>query len=311
MWPSHFLSFLCLALATVSTALVAQRNTKGTPWLAIDANFPDPSFIQAPDGRWYAFGTVGNGNQVQVAVSHDFHKWALLDDDGKYVMYYSGEAQIDAPHHCVGVAVSESTDPAGPYIPNLVPLACPLDQGGAIDPSGFRDTDGSRYVLYKVDGNSAGHGGDCNNGVEPLVGTPIKLQQVGPDGFTPIGEAVTILDRSTADNDGPLVEAPNLVLGSDGTYYLFYSTHCFTDPLYDVRYATAKSVHGPYVKSDGDDQVLLQGGKVGDGLELTNPGGATVCGCGDRMLFHGFCRDGVRCMYAADVEIGGGRVKIL
>ena len=224
-----------------------------------------------------------------------------IQNDGKYVLYYSGEAKKKVRHHCVGVAVSESTDPTGPYIPRENPLSCRLDQGGSIDPAGFLDADGSRYVVFKVDGNSVGHGGDCNNGVEPIVPTPILLQKVQEDGFTPVGDAVQILDRD--DSDGPLVEAPNLIRKGD-TYYLFYSTHCYTDPKYDVRYATSKSVTGPFVKNG---QKLLQGEKNG----LTSPGGGTVCGCGDRMLFHAFCGENKRCAYAADVLIEGEKVSIL
>ena len=204
------------------------------------------------------------------------------------------------------MAVSQSTDPTGPYIPRDEPLSCRLDRGGSIDPAGFLDKDGSRYVVFKVDGNSIGHGGDCNNGVEPKVGTPILLQKVAEDGFTPIGDAVQILDRSDADGDGPLVEAPNLILHGD-TYFLFYSTHCFTDPNYDVRYATAPSVTGPFTKRNNQNNPLLKGGGNG----LTSPGGGTVCGCGDRMLFHGFCENDMRCMYAADVHIDGDQVTIL
>ena len=218
-----------------------------------------------------------------------------MQDDGKYVMYYCGEAKAKINHHCVGTAISDS--PTGPFVPSNTPLSCRLDQGGSIDPAGFKDSDGSRYVVFKVDGNSIGHGGDCNNGVEPLVPTPIMLQKVAADGVTPLGDAVQILDRNTADGDGPLVEAPSLVL-KDGIYYLFYSTHCFTDPTYDVRWATATSITGPYQKTNVE---LLKNGEYG----LTSPGGATVCGCGDRMLFHGFCDAAktIRCMYVAGLDL--------
>jgi beta-xylosidase len=230
--------------------------------------------------------------------------WApdvIRRNDGYYVMYYSGEAKEMVRHHCVGVAVSKEKDPRGPYVPNETPLSCRLDQGGSIDPAGFLDKDGSRYVVFKVDGNSIGHGGDCNNGVPPLVSTPILLQRVADDGFTPLGDAVPILDRD--DTDGPLVEAPNLILHGD-TYFLFYSTHCFTDPKYDVRWATSKKITGPYVKTG---QKLFQTGDYG----LTSPGGGTVCGCGDRMLFHGFCEPNKRCTYAANLAINGDQVTLL
>lgn len=225
-----------------------------------------------------------------------------MQDDGKYVMYYSGEAKSDVGHHCVGTAIAEK--PTGPYVPSDTPLSCRLDQGGSIDPAGFKDADGTRYVTFKVDGNSVGHGGNCNNGIEPLVSTPIMLQKVQADGVTPIGDAVQILDRSTADGDGPLVEAPSLVLRG-GTYFLFYSTHCYTDDAYDVRWATATNIAGPYTKTN----VELV--KTGGGL--ISPGGATVCGCGDRMLFHGWCDASkkIRCMYYADVNLSGRTATIV
>ncbi|GAQ06298.1 hypothetical protein ALT_3619 [Aspergillus lentulus] len=315
------------ALGLTMTAVFAspvEKRARG-PWMAINSDFPDPSFVQDAEGAWYAFSTNGNGKRVQVARSQDFNTWTLLDiealptlagweteidhwapdvirrNDGYYVMYYSGEAKEMVRHHCVGVAVSKEKDPRGPYVPNETPLSCRLDQGGSIDPAGFLDKDGSRYVVFKVDGNSIGHGGDCNNGVPPLVSTPILLQRVADDGFTPLGDAVPILDRD--DTDGPLVEAPNLILHGD-TYFLFYSTHCFTDPKYDVRWATSKSITGPYAKTG---QKLFKTGDYG----LTSPGGGTVCGCGDKMLFHGFCEPNKRCTYAANLAINGDQVTLL
>lgn len=49
--------------------------------MAINADFPDPSFVQHTDGTWYAFGTNGNGKHIQVAHSPDFQTWTLLDVD--------------------------------------------------------------------------------------------------------------------------------------------------------------------------------------------------------------------------------------
>lgn len=45
----------------------------------LDTDFPDPSFVGTPDGRWYAYGTNGNGKRIQVATSNDFSTWTLLD----------------------------------------------------------------------------------------------------------------------------------------------------------------------------------------------------------------------------------------
>lgn len=68
---------LALLPAVLSSPLLPKR-AKG-PWMGLDTNFPDPSFLKASDGIWYAFGTNGNGKRVQVATSKDFSTWTLLD----------------------------------------------------------------------------------------------------------------------------------------------------------------------------------------------------------------------------------------
>ena len=67
-------------------------------------------------------------------------------------MYYTATTTQDSTKHCVGAATSGSI--TGPYTPQANYLYCPLDQGGAIDPSWFVDTGGQRYVVYKIDGRS-------------------------------------------------------------------------------------------------------------------------------------------------------------
>jgi len=47
--------------------------------MGLDTDFPDPSFLRAADGKWYAFATNGNGKRIQVASSEDFSSWTLLD----------------------------------------------------------------------------------------------------------------------------------------------------------------------------------------------------------------------------------------
>ena len=80
MWPSLFSWALCLTLITTILASPIQKRAQG-PRLALDTNFPDPSFVQHDDGKWYAFGTNGNGKRVQVATSPDFKTWTLLDKE--------------------------------------------------------------------------------------------------------------------------------------------------------------------------------------------------------------------------------------
>lgn len=112
--------------------------------------------------------------------------------------------------HCIGAATS--TDPIGPFQPTSEPIICPpKEEGGVIDPAGFQDTDGTYWVTYKVDGNSRGGPGPCGN-LNGEFPTPIMLQQMESDAITPTGSPIQILDRTAAD--GPLVEAPDIVLGT-------------------------------------------------------------------------------------------------
>ncbi|KAF2097516.1 Arabinanase/levansucrase/invertase [Rhizodiscina lignyota] len=318
------------ALIGLASALPMKRDA-AAPGISANpvfqTNFPDPSILQ--DGKsWFAFATSGNGVHIQMAKSSDFSKWSVQDgydalpklppwvhtpdpqvwapdvfkrDDGQYLMYYTAlhtpqKGQINRTLHCVGHALSSK--PEGPYSPiSDEPLACPLEQGGAIDPSGFKDEDGTRYLLWKVDGNSIGNGGSCGNTNTPIIPTPIMLQKVAADGFTLMGSATQILDRSTAD--GPLVEAPSLAKVG-GTYYLFFSSNCWNSPDYDINFATASSITGPYTKTG----PLLS---TGDNT-LASPGGADVTGDGTQLVFHANSQvaDG-RTMYAVDLgKVTGG-----
>jgi beta-xylosidase len=216
-----------------------------------------------------------------------------FQDDGKFVLYYSGQVRGWGRHHCVGVAVSKDTSPLGPYVPTDEPLACPRDAGGAIDPAPFRDADDKLYLTYKADGNSAGNGGNCGNGIEPIVDTPIMLQELESDGVTPVGDPVPILHRT--DDDGPLVEAPRIVQSQEGIYFLHFSSHCFTSPKYDVKYATSTSLKGPYTRAP---EPLVKWGDYG----LVAPGGASISSDGTKILFHANC--GIyRCTYAGAVTL--------
>ncbi|KAF7718805.1 Arabinan endo-1,5-alpha-L-arabinanase [Penicillium ucsense] len=285
-------------------------------------NFPDPGLLHH-NATWYAYGTNPKKHDPQtvhvpVATSTNFVNWTLHDgydamptlgdwelavnhwapdvierDDGKFVMYYSGQLKDGHGHHCIGAAVSTGTDPMGPFVPLNASLACPQEYGGAIDPSPFRDVDGKLYVVYKGDGNSVGSGGYCGNSIVPRRPVPLILQELERDGITKVGEPDIILEIN--DTDGPLIEAPNIIRRDDGTYFLFFSSHCFTSLGYNVKYAHARSVKGPYSRAA---RPLLQTEDFG----LDAPGGATLSPDGTKIVFHANC-GGHRCMYAGGVNI--------
>lgn len=251
--------------------------------------------------------------------------WApamIKRDDGRYVMYYSATWAGEYPYkringrpthpqpHCVGAAVSLSFDPAGPYEPLAEPLACPIKEGGAIDPEVIRDIDGSLWVTWKVDGNNVGLGGSCGNTISPQAPTPIMIQKMEADGVTPVeGTLTQILDRTAAD--GPLVEAPALVRTHEGKYFLFFSSGCTRSPSYSVKYAVADKITGPYVRAS---ETLLKTGTFG----LEAPGSVGIAADDDggyRMAFHARSPNKligrVRKMYTTTLQFTGDIVKLV
>ncbi|SPQ17702.1 eb73cdf7-c27d-414d-aa07-1a101b714155 [Thermothielavioides terrestris] len=314
-----------LLLSLVSLLPLSQAAPQATLG---NLDFPDPSITYDPQTRaWYAFATQGNGHHVQAAKAASPSgpwtylsntdllptppSWASTPDPAiwapdvhylratdSFVLYFAAlQPAAAGGRHCVGAATARNI--TGPFAPLATPLACPVAEGGAIDPAGFEDdADGSRWVLYKVDGNAAGPGGPCGNGDAPGRPTPIRLQRVDSrDGVTVVGEPVTLLDRDAAE-DGPLVEAPSLVKLGPGRFALCYSSHCFNTADYDVRYATAESIQGPYTRRG---QLI---GKQAGAFGLVAPGGATGIAGGGGLVFHANCPAG-RCMYETEYAVGG------
>jgi hypothetical protein len=128
------------------------------------------------------------------------------------------------------------------------------------------------------------------------------LQRVQADGITKIGNPIQIIDRDTTD--GPLVEAPNIVM-LGGKYFLFFSSNCYVTDLYDVVFAVADRVEGPYRKRG----PLILSKTFG----MHGPGGAEVVATSDRveyMVFHAG-PVGQRLMYEGRLQyLGGTRLQL-
>ncbi len=272
--------------------------------LALDRDFPDPSV--ATDGStYYAYATASAGLNYQTATApspagpwtwtgtdamptppawSDGGYWApdvSRRADGSWLMYFTAH-DPGLGHECVGVATSAS--PLGPFQPvGSAPLVCPGDQGGAIDASAFTDTDGSHWMLWKNDGNSAGQA------------THLYIQPMSADGTSGTGAAVMLLTDDRSDESG-VIEAPYLV--HQGSHYvLFYSAGSYAGAGYEENYATATSVEGGYTKAAGTWLTTSD-----TGGQVTGPGGASVLRTpgGDWIYFHGW-RDNTsyRAMYEA------------
>jgi len=320
-------SAITAALAAAIALFTLGSDAAATPRLG-GRNFPDPAIIRADDGwRAYATEVTVDGKKIHVPMAYtkDFKSWEFRGQkdgmpklapwintkkpkvwapdvvalpSGKFILYYTAALASNGAIHCLGYATSNNIE--GPFVDNSAkPWICPLKQGGAIDISGFYDrSTNRRYVVYKVDGNSIGHGGECGNTVKPIVPTPILMQRVDANnGYGLIGTPLQILTNTPAD--GPYVEAPALnYMG--GKYVLFYSPQCYTTPKYDVSYAIADSITGPYIRSGS---LFKTGGPLG----FQAPGGLDVAVNGDHAVWHANYGKG-RALFTGKLTLKNGKV---
>jgi len=243
---------------------------------AIDQNFPDPDVLLVGD-TYYAYATNSLVANVQYATSTDLESWEVHDEDvfpdlpawadsGKtwapevttgsneeFLLYFTA-ADRASGLQCIGVA--SATTPTGPFeSPSALPLICPTEEGGAIDASAFVDLDGSRWLVWKNDGNC------CD------LDTWLQLSSLSADGRTVVGESVKLIKQSE-DWHGAVVEAPVLIRHDDA-YVLFYSANSYADDSYAMGYATAPALRGPYTNNadplfstdTADDRFLGPGGQ--------------------------------------------------
>lgn len=246
------LAALGLAAALLFPAAGLGPKTYTNP--VIDRNFPDPSLLKV-GGAFYGYAT-NDGENMLCETSPDLVHWTALPDampvlpgwarpdrtwapevlalPGKGYAAYFAAWDAATNREAVGVAVSAS--PAGPFTaaPDAQPLVNGSGRGGAIDPTAFTDGGGSRYLLWKNDGNSVGQD------------TWLWIQKLSPDGLSVTG-APTKLIKEDQSWEGNLVEAPTL-FQHGSRYYLFYSANAYNTCSYAVGYAVADSVTGPYTK---------------------------------------------------------------
>ena len=240
------------ALAGCSSGGPSGDDPSSSPAIApfqIDSDFPDPGALVVGD-TVYAYATNTPAVNVQVATSDDMRSWKVQEKDAlpelpawaapgktwapgpvrlgdsRFALYFTATDSA-SNLQCVGVAFA--SDPAGPFTSSEgKPLVCPTDQGGAIDASVFTETDGTRYLVWKNDGNCCGYD------------TWMHLQQLTADG-TGLTGAETRLIKQTEPWEGHLVEAPVLVK-HDGAYVLLYSANDYSNSSYATGVATATSL---------------------------------------------------------------------
>ncbi|HEX9947869.1 MAG TPA: glycoside hydrolase family 43 protein [Allosphingosinicella sp.] len=265
------LPLLALAAASCATAPSGAPATFANP--VLDADFPDPAVLKAPDGFYYAYATQaerdGKMINLQVARSRDLFAWEHLGDalpakpgwasrtqdfwaphvarhGGRYFLYYSAkpDAALDDKEKGLCLAVATADRPEGPFTDMGRPLECGPGFVN-IDPMSFDDPATGARLLYW----GSGFG-------------PIKVRELAPDrmSFAPGSKAIDLVHPDKDADYRRLVEGAWVVLRG-GYYYLFYSGDncCGKGMHYAVMVARSRSATGPFELQPGT--LLEQKGK--------------------------------------------------
>jgi hypothetical protein len=298
----RFLAVLTVAATVLAVIPQAEAAVQGTtsavfPADIIGEDFPDPDVFQAGN-TWYAYSTNNGRGTVPVATAPSASgPWTIRGDampggpsagwaqpgrtwapdvypnaDGSFTLTYTAWHKASG-RQCVGVATASS--PLGPFTPvGSQPLICPLNLGGAIDANTFVANDGTRYLLWKNDGNAIG---------QPST---LWLTPTSANGTVLAGGNTALLSSSG------VIEAPDMIQrGSQ--FVLFFSGGGYADCNYLTSYATSPSLNGPWTVAY---RPLMT--TTSFDTHVCGPGGADFTG--DKAFFHGWV-NGSRHLYVVDV----------
>ena len=211
------------------------------------ADFPDPFVLHT---RWdyIAYATNNRDGNVPMRRSADLRSWAPAGDalpklpdwataggtwapsvlpvGDHFVMYVA--LHTTTGHECV--ATANAPNPLGPFhIDPDITRACIV--WDAIDASPFVDTDGSKWLLYKID----------------TLPYRIDAQRISADAAHLEGPATTVL-RPTQTWEAGNVEGPSLAR-RDGILFLLYSANNYRTTGYRIGVATCATPAGPCAAS--------------------------------------------------------------
>lgn len=253
---------LAALLSLSAGAIAAAPRTYSNP--VLDADFPDPALLRAPDGSFYAYATqsrrAGAWVNIQVAHSRDLVHWKHLGDalpakpgwssktqdfwaphvvrDGRrYVMYFSAKPDTSDERHGLCLAVATAASPAGPFTDIGHPLQC--GEGFVnIDPMAFDDPATGKRLLYWGSGFR-----------------PIKVQELSQDrtSFARGTSTKDLVWPNARKGAFPVLVEGAWVIQRGGFYYLFYSGDncCGPKANYAVMVARSRSAIGPFERSNG------------------------------------------------------------
>ena len=256
----RFLGAAAAALLALGSC-AARQHLVTSAWSnpVIDADFPDPAVIKAPDGFYYAYATQtkrdGKWFNLQVARSRDLMHWNhlgealpvkpgwasktqdfwapdVIRDGSRYIMYYSAKPNTADERHGLCLAIATARQPQGPFTDTGKPLLCG-ESFVNIDPMAFDDPVTGKRLLYWGSGFK-----------------PIKVQELSVDrmAFAPGSEPKELVFPNPVKNQFPVLVEGAWVEKRNGWYYLFYSGDncCGAKANYAVMIARSRSAMGPF-----------------------------------------------------------------
>lgn len=274
-------------------AEVSTQNPISSPF---SDTYADPAILRGKDGWWYLYATsdplhAGQSpfGLMHIARTRDFVDWEYIGNvfseenrpgwatdssffwapdiryiDGQYVLYYTVTDTVDEPgewNYAIGAATAPT--PVGPWTDTGGPVVGPRPRGDGdynwtIDPAGFTDDDGKRYLYF---GSYVGG---------------LWVTELDETGTRAIGEPVQVAHDER-------YEAP-YVVKRDGYYYLMASSaNCCAGPVtgYSVYAGRSTSPLGPFVDHEG---VSLLDSRVG-GTQVVTQNGNRWIGVGHHSIF--------------------------
>ncbi len=298
-FPDTNMSFArCLVVCAILALTSLHAANYQNPVLAGD--YPDPSVIRVGDDYWATATTSEWAPLFPLLHSRDLVNWEhvgniferrpdwavgnfwapeLFEHQGKFYVYYVGRKR-GGP---LSIAVATADKPAGPWRDHGPLIG---QDAGSIDAFPVVDTDGTRYLIWKEDGNSR---------KQP---TPLWIQKLSDDGLNLVGEMKEVF-RNDTTWESNLVEGPAVIRRGE-YWYLFYAANacCGRACSYGQGVARAKNLLGPWEKY-AKNPILLGNEKwkcPGHGTLVRDKTGR------DWFLYHA---------YAADAFIYVGRQGVL
>ena len=224
----------------------------------LSGDYPDPSVIRVGDEYWATATTSEWAPLFPLLRSRDLVNWEhvgniferrpewavgnfwapeLHEHKGKFYAYYVGRKR-GGPLH---LAVATADKITGPWTDHGPLIG---QEAGSIDAFPVTDLDGTRYLIWKEDGNSR---------KQP---TPLWIQKLSDDGLKLVGEMKELFRNDTTWENN-LVEGPAVIRRGD-YWYLFYAGNacCGRACSYGVGVARARNLLGPWEKYQNNPLIV-------------------------------------------------------